>query len=329
MPPVLEVVIPAYNAAPFLRATLESLAAQTRPADRVTIVDDRSRDGTGELARALAVEMAPRLHIEVLDNAGPQGPSAARNTAIRRSTAEVIALMDSDDLAEPRHHQDLLDLIAAAPDIVLGFGNSLVFEQDRVLIPDMHAKSGISAFPAEELGPGQLTLGERMFEAMLGAGMFSTSACAFRREAAVEAGLFDETLRYSEDTDLFLRLTLLGRFAFTEAIITRKRVHGNNLVGHSKLHFCRGTALALARLADRAAAGDPVAHHLSAPRRAALAEGLRRAMYGWLYAASWESPGVYREAAAAARRAGLGRMALDPKHLARLLVAPVWRPRTR
>ena len=60
-----------------------------------------------------------------------------------------------------------------------------------------------------------------------------------------------------------------------------------------------------------------------------IARGLRHAMYGWLYAASWESPGVYREAASAARHAGLGRMALDPKHLARLLIAPVWRPETR
>jgi glycosyltransferase involved in cell wall biosynthesis len=326
---VLEVVIPAYNAAPFLRETLESLAAQTRPADLVTIVDDRSTDGTGDLARSLVADLSPRLAIRVLDNAGPQGPAAARNTALRASTADVIALMDSDDLAEPHHHRTLLDLIETGPDIVLGFGNSLVFRGVEVLIPDMHAKSGISGFPAEELGPDRLTLGERMFEVMLGAGMFSTSACAFRREAAREAGLFDETLRYSEDTDLFLRLTLLGRFAFARAIITRKRVHGSNLVGHSKLHFCRGTALALSRLADRAAAGDPVARHLSAPRRAALAEGLRRAMYGWLYAASWETPRVYREAAAAARHAGLGRMARDPKHLARLLIAPVWRPETR
>lgn len=326
---MLEVVIPAYNAAPFLRETLESLAAQTRPADLVTIVDDRSTDGTGDLARALAAELAPRLAIRVLDNAGPQGPSAARNTALRASSADVIALMDSDDLAEPDHHRILLDLLGTAPDIVLGFGNSLVFRGSDILIPDMHAKSGISGFPAEELGPDQFTLGERMFEAMLGSGMFSTSACAFRRAAALEAGLFDETLRYSEDTDLFLRLTLLGRFAFARAIITRKRVHGSNLVGHSKLHFCRGTALALSRLADRAAAGEPIARQLSPPRRTALAEGLRRAMYGWLYAASWETPRVYREAAAAARHAGLGRMARDPKHFARLLIAPFWRPETR
>lgn len=326
---MLEVVIPAYNAAPFLHETLERLAAQTRPADLVTIVDDRSTDGTGELARALAAQLASRLTVQVLDNTGPQGPSAARNTALRASRAEVIALMDSDDLAEPNHHQTLLELLAVAPDIVLGFGNSLVFRGVEVLIPDMHTKSGISSLPAEELAPGRLTLGERMFEAMLGSGMFSTSACAFRRAAAVEAGLFDETLRYSEDTDLFLRLTLLGRFAFSNAIITRKRVHGNNLVGHSKLHFCRGTALALSRLADRMAAGDPITRHLSTPRQAALAEGLRRAMYGWLYAASWESPRVYREAAAAARHAGLGRMARDPKHLMRLLIGAFWRPETR
>lgn len=326
---MIEVVIPAYNAAPFLRETLESLADQTRPADRVTIVNDRSTDGTGELARALAAELAPRLAIRVLDNAGPQGPSAARNTALRASEADVIVLMDSDDLAAPDHHQILLDLLSAAPDIVLAFGNSLVFRGAEVLIPDMHAKSGISGFPAEELAPGLFTLGERMFEAMLGAGMFSTSACAFRRTAALEAGLFDETLRYSEDTDLFLRLTLLGRFAFTRTIIARKRVHGSNLVGHSKLHFCRGTALALSRLVDRAAGNDPITRHLSPSRRAALAAGLRRALYGWLYAASWENPRIYHEAAAAARHAGLGRMALDPKHLARLLIAPFWRPKLR
>jgi hypothetical protein len=82
-------------------------------------------------------------------------------------------------------------------------------------------------------------------------------------------------------------------------------------------------------LADRAAAGDPIARHLSTSRRAALAKGLRRAMYGWLYAASWESPRLYFEAAAAARRAGLGRMALDPKHLARLVISPFWRPEIR
>ena len=327
--PVLEVVIPAFNAAAFLRETLESLAAQTRPADLVTIVDDRSTDGTRTVAEMCRSAFAGRLPIRVLANAGPRGPASARNTAIRQSTAELIALMDSDDLAEPGHHRALLDLIGRAEDIVLAFGNSLVFGADGILVPDMHVKSGLDALPAQDLPPDGHTLGERMFDALLGAGIFTTSAVLFRRTAALEAGLFDETLRYSEDTDLFLRMTLTGRFAFTRAVVTRKRVHGSNLMGHSKLHFCRGTALALSRLSARVADGMPPFDRLSPGRRSALAAALRREMYGWLYAASWEGISAYREAAEAARAAGLGRMALDPKHLARLLIARMWRPAQR
>ena len=67
--------------------------------------------------------------------------------------------------------------------------------------------------PVETLALGVATFGERMFDLLLDGSRFTTAACAFRRDAALAAGLFDERLVYNEDTDFFLRLALRGRFA--------------------------------------------------------------------------------------------------------------------
>jgi glycosyltransferase involved in cell wall biosynthesis len=310
---VIEVVIPAHNAAPFLRETIESLAAQTRPAECVTIVNDRSTDGTRGLADALAAEFAPRLTIRVIENAGPPGPSAARNTAIRASEAAWIALCDSDDLALPRHHEALVALAGAAPDIVLAFGDGSLFAHasGETLVASHNAHSGVNALAGETLPGGGVALGEAIFAALLPSGVFCTSACLFRREDALAAGLFDEAMRYSEDTDLFLRLALRGRFAATREAILRKRVHETNLShARNSLRFVAGVA----RSATKLAAGA-----LPPPQRAALEAWLPRALNRYLYAASLEGFAAYREATRAAAAAGRPSLAASPRHLARLL----------
>jgi glycosyltransferase involved in cell wall biosynthesis len=309
--PSIEVVIPAYNAAPFLRATLESIALQTVPPARVTVVDDRSTDGTADVARAAAEALRDRIAIRVLPNAGPQGPSAGRNTAIRDSQADLVALLDSDDLFTPTHHAALLDALRAAPDAVLAFGDNTLFSGDAVTVPSLLAESGIAGLPAEEIAPGVFTLGERMFAALLRTSPFCTSACLFRREAALAAGLFDETMMYSEDQDFFLRLALRGRFVFTRECVTRKRVHETNL-SHARntLRFCKGTAEAVARLARDGA-------RLSPAQRDAVAAALRPALGGYLYHASRAGLGAWWQAARLAAASGAPGMAAQPRHLLR------------
>ena len=117
---MIEVVIPAYNAGSFLRETLLSVAGQTLLPDVVTLVDDSSTDDTVAVAKACAEELAGRLTIRVIPNAGPRGPSAGRNTAIRQSRAEWIALLDSDDLLAPNHHVTLLDAAQSADEVRSG-----------------------------------------------------------------------------------------------------------------------------------------------------------------------------------------------------------------
>jgi glycosyltransferase involved in cell wall biosynthesis len=315
---MIDVVIPAYNAAPFLRATLESVAAQDLPPTRVIVVDDRSLDDTVEVAEAAAAALAPRIAIRVLRNAGQQGPSAARNTAILDSDATFIALLDADDLLTPNHHAALLRLLQAVPDATLAFGDNTLFNAERTLVPSLLEQSGVAALPAEEVAPGVLSLGARMFAPMLRTSVFCTSACLFRREAALQAGLFDEAMMFSEDQEFFLRLLLRGRFVFTREVVTLKRVHGDNLShARNKLRFCKGTAEAVARLAGgrdaRGLALDPA-------QRDAVQAAMPHVIGGYLYHASRAGVGPYLEAARLARSVGLDRLARRPRNVLRTLV---------
>lgn len=313
---MIEVVIPAFNAGRFLRETLQSVAAQTVPPGRVTIVDDRSTDDTIAVAEACAGELARRLDIRVIANAGPQGPSAARNTAIRQSAADWIALLDADDLLTPIHHESLLCTASALPGAVLAFGDSTVFRDEadgsrQITVPHYLTVSGVAALPATSLAAGSWTLGEAMFGAMLYNGVFGTSACLIRRDAALSVGLFDESMMHSEDTDLFLRLALAGGFAFTRDVVAEKRVHGDNLSHERhKFAFCRGTARSLTKLAQAA--------RLTPGQTGDLDRALTAAIDNYLYHASRTGLSAYAAAAALGRESGRGGLAVKPKHLVRL-----------
>jgi glycosyltransferase involved in cell wall biosynthesis len=95
----VSVVMCAWNAAPYLRASLASVVAQTRPADEVVLVDDGSSDDTAGIARG----WADRLPITVVRFDTNRGVGAARRAAIAASTGELVAILDADDYWFPDH----------------------------------------------------------------------------------------------------------------------------------------------------------------------------------------------------------------------------------
>jgi hypothetical protein len=118
-----------------------------------------------------------------------------------------------------------------------------------------------------------------------------------------------------------MRLSLTGKFYFTNDIVTRKRIHGNNLTNpQNKVLFCRGSSYSLSRIHERASKGEIA---ITDMQRAALSESLRSTLFGYLYEASLTGQGAYREAVALAWRSGFRKLALDPKHLLRLCLRGV------
>ena len=95
MEPLVSILIPAFNAARWLSASVESALAQTWSRTEIIIVDDGSTDATAVVARGYA---SPRVSIIVQPH---QGASAARNSALARAQGDYIQWLDADDLLGP------------------------------------------------------------------------------------------------------------------------------------------------------------------------------------------------------------------------------------
>jgi len=91
--PLLSLVVPVYNVAPYLPRCLESLAALDPPADEIIVVDDGSTD---DCPRILT-EWGPRLPQMRVIRQENGGLSAARNTGLDAARGQYLAFVDSDD----------------------------------------------------------------------------------------------------------------------------------------------------------------------------------------------------------------------------------------
>src|SRR5437868_14667996 len=95
MKPLVSILIPAYNAGPWIGDTIRSALDQTWPRKEIIVVDDGSGDQTLQVARQFA---SKNVSVVTQEN---QGASAARNRALSLSRGDYIQWLDADDLLSP------------------------------------------------------------------------------------------------------------------------------------------------------------------------------------------------------------------------------------
>src|SRR6476646_4314158 len=95
MPPLVSILMPAYNAEAFIADTLRSAIAQTWQNKEIIVVDDGSRDRTAEIAGQFASQ-----GVRVVSQKN-QGAATARNQAFELSKGDYIQWLDADDLLSP------------------------------------------------------------------------------------------------------------------------------------------------------------------------------------------------------------------------------------
>ncbi|MCL4760858.1 MAG: glycosyltransferase family 2 protein [Burkholderiales bacterium] len=100
--PLVSILIPAYNAAPWIAHTVASAVAQTWPRKEIIVVDDGSTDGTAEVAD----RCAPKT-VQVVRKPN-SGAAASRNFALSLCKGDYIQWLDADDLLSPRKVADQL-----------------------------------------------------------------------------------------------------------------------------------------------------------------------------------------------------------------------------
>ena len=181
----VSVIIPTYRRGDVLLRAIDSVLAQTDPAEELIIVDDGSLDGTVERLRARYGDALRLFRL-----AQNRGVSAARNHGIAKARGRFIALLDSDDAWLPRKLERQRRALREAPGYRLCHTDELWIRRGRRVNPmDKHQKRG----------------GE-IFAHCLPRCAISPSSVLIARELLDEVGLFDTQLPACEDYDLWLRI---------------------------------------------------------------------------------------------------------------------------
>ena len=105
--PLISVIVPVYNVAPYLKKCLDSILAQTYRHLEIVLVDDGSTDGSGDICDAYA-RRDDRIKICRQEN---KGVAAARNSGLDLAGGDYIGFVDPDDWVLPNMYEELLRLI--------------------------------------------------------------------------------------------------------------------------------------------------------------------------------------------------------------------------
>jgi GT2 family glycosyltransferase len=92
--PVISVIMPCYNAAPYVEKAVASVMGQTCGNVELIIVDDGSSDGSDAVLARLAEAYADRIHLLYTSHVGPY---PARNVGLKQAQGKFIAFLDADD----------------------------------------------------------------------------------------------------------------------------------------------------------------------------------------------------------------------------------------
>jgi glycosyltransferase involved in cell wall biosynthesis len=198
--------MPAYNAAQWIDETLESVLAQTRPADEVIVVDDGSTDDTAARARANGVRVLEQSN---------GGPPAAYNAGFDAARSDYAAMCPADDLWDARKLECQAQALAEDPSIDVLFARARYF--------GLH--EGDHPHPER---PGVQEPGA-FLRAMYAADLIPAPTAVVRVALHRELGRFDQSLP-SEDYEFWLRALRAGAtFAYDERVLVRLRQHGGNV----------------------------------------------------------------------------------------------------
>ena len=151
----VSVVIPTYNRAYCLPATIGSLQAQTYPHWEALVVDDGSSDGTAELMRALSAA-DPRVRYLPQKNAGV---SAARNAGLRLADGQWTAFLDSDDAWEPWKLAAQVACFDQLPNVGMVWTEMNAYDADGNLVSSRHLRKMYSAY--EHVGTDKMFQGQQ------------------------------------------------------------------------------------------------------------------------------------------------------------------------
>jgi len=200
--PLVSVVMPVHNVAPFVAEALESILAQTASDFEVIVIDDGSTDATVAEVRRVADG-----RVRLVEFGVNQGVAAALNAGLDSVRGSLVARMDGDDVSHPQRFARQLAFLDRHPEIgVLGTAWSF-----------FGARGGTDRYRST---PAELKAG------LLFGAPFSHPTVMIRRALLEENGLrYDPAYEAAEDYDMWARLARVTEMANLPDVLFHQRIH--------------------------------------------------------------------------------------------------------
>jgi glycosyltransferase involved in cell wall biosynthesis len=222
--PLVSVIIAYYKQEGFIAETVRSVQQQTYPNIEIIVIDD----GSPVPASAVLPESSD-VRILRTEN---RGCPAARNFGFRQSSGDFLVFLDSDDRLTPGALEAHFRAFAECPAAALSFG----------------AQRFIDEHSREIRAPHNCRPRNNYFLMLLEGNPIGTPGAAMiRRDAFIEAGFFDESVRIVEDYPLYLRLAKRHPIVQSPACVIDYRWHTNSMSRDKEAMF-KGIMRALDQL---------------------------------------------------------------------------------
>ena len=209
MQPGVSVTLCCFNSERYLRETLNSIVDQTYKNWELVVVNDGSSDSTADILQEYVDAGWPI----VVHNQKNAGLAASRNKALELARGELIALIDHDDLWDPRKLELQVPLFSN-PRVGLVYSNTVVIDHSGRELREFLPRSRM--FRGEVLVP--LFLGQ----------FLACSSAVVRRTAIDEVGPFKTHYKINEEYELFMRLAARYEFDYVDVPLMKWRVHATN-----------------------------------------------------------------------------------------------------
>ena len=208
----IAVIMPAYNAAKFIGESIESVINQTHSDWELHIVDDGSTDETRNIVSKYLFDNRIKYYYQ--NNAGQ---ASARNNGIKKTTANYIAFLDSDDTWEKEKLEKQIQYFDNNIDLVFG-ASYIINSNGERQISQMTPGIGIYS--------GQFLINKLI----LGSFFIPILTVIVKKDVLINVGLFNESksIKNAEDFDLWLRIALNGySMMCISETLSNYRIHEN------------------------------------------------------------------------------------------------------
>lgn len=218
--PLVSVVMPCYNNAALLSASVHSVLQQDYPNIELIVVDDGSTDNS------IAVLQSFGDKISIIQQKN-QGPAAARNTGIQAAKGQFIAFNDSDDIWLPGKLTAQITYLQQHPDTGLCYSGWKVWAGDNATLQSEMLSSKV-ADAVDQSRTGWLYL------SLLKDCVIHTITAVIRRDVFDAVGMFNPAYRIGEDHDLWLRVSQHTKIAKLKAVYALYRDNPHSIT--KKVH---------------------------------------------------------------------------------------------